>query len=142
MVLRYVRILALAFLAIVALGGSSFAQRDRLHFTIDAPYRLRMDNYILPAGRYQIYQVSNNDLNTFFLYYGDRTHSPVAVLHTIGRGFNGRWPDKAKVYWKISESGMRSVPVVTGWDIPGYTGWEIVGVVTKSGGGERLGRVR
>jgi len=54
----------------------------QVNYTINVPYALRKANYLLPPGRYILYQVSQNDLNLFALYQGDMMHSPIAVIRT------------------------------------------------------------
>ena len=140
--MRYLKPLAALVLTLAAVPTTGLAQRERLDFSINSPYRLRMENHVLPAGTYRLYQISDNNLNLFFLYLGDRTQPPVAVISTVPRGSAAHWPDKAAIHWRVSERDPRSLPLITGWDIPGYTGWQIIGVVTTNDGDRRLGRLR
>jgi hypothetical protein len=140
-------IIAALILSTVGLIGTGVAQgisHKELYFTVSVPYRLRMGNYLLPAGYYTLKQVSANDLNLFFLYQGDKRHSPIAAVRTVRvdntvRGYS----DDTDMTWKIDEeSGTRVVPVISGWEIPGEDGWEIISVVPRGDGRRMLAKAR
>jgi hypothetical protein len=143
MAVSFLKKLMLCLLISATLEGIASAQlRKRLHFTINAPYRIRMANVVLPEGRYTIQQVSENDLNLFFLFEGDNVRSPVAAIRTVSNGSTARWPDRVAVHWRIDERELNTLPIITGWDIPGYTGWEIISVAPRRDRIENLSRAR
>lgn len=124
-------------LMIVAMTAAVFAQgpvQKEVVLTVNVPYQIRMGGYMLSAGTYTIYQVSQNDPNLFYLFRGVmRTHSPIASIRTarVDHAMD-RYPGKTSLRLQIDEeSTTPSVPVVTGWDIPGEDGWEIISFVAK-----------
>ena len=124
-------------LLVVATAATAFAQgpvQKEVVLTVNVPYQLRMGDYRLSAGTYTIYQVSQNDPNLFYLFRGVmRTHSPIASIRTARVEHSmGSYHGKTPMRWQLDEeSSTPSVPVVTGWDIPGEDGWEIISVVVK-----------
>ena len=126
-----------AILALVATASMAFAQgpiQKRVNYTINVQHALRMGDYMLPAGRYVLYQVSASDLNLFALYQNDMTHSPVAMIRTTRVEYNGGdYPDKTQIALDIDESSSDVHPVLRGWNIAGMDGWEIISVVSKNG---------
>ncbi len=124
-------------LLVVATAATAFAQgpvQKEVVLTVNVPYQLRMGDYMLSAGTYTIYQVSQNDPNLFYLFRGVmRTHSPIASIRTarVEHAMDS-YHGKTSLRWQLDEeSSTPSVPVVTGWDIPGEDGWEIISVVVK-----------
>ena len=137
--------LAILFITMTLLGGSSLGQgpiRKEVHFTVNADYRLRMQNYLLPAGKYILYQVSENNPHLFGLYQEDLAREPIAMVHTTRIDYATRWPDKTRMHWHIDERIGRSAPIITGWQIPGMSGWEVIAVVPRGRGLNILTRVR
>jgi hypothetical protein len=132
--MKFVKMLAISLVVIGAIDVAATAQLgQRLDFEINVPYRLRMQNIVLPEGKYILKRVNPNNISLFFLYREDLTRPPIAVVSTVPIG-GSRFPDDAAVVWHIDEEDPRSIPIITGWHIPGYTGWEIVGVVPKANG--------
>jgi hypothetical protein len=140
-------IIAALILSTVGLAGTGVAQgilHRELYFTVSVPYRLRMGDYLLPAGYYTLKQVSANDLNLFFLYQGDKRHSPIAAVRTVrvSHAVSG-YANDTEMRWNIDEeSGTRVVPIIHGWEIPGEDGWEIISVVPRGDGHRTLARAR
>ena len=135
------------FLVVMAsLGASALAQgplQKRMDFTINVPYHLRMQNYMLPAGTYILHQISQSESSIYALYQGDMRHSPIAAVQTVRINYTTmRYPDRAAMHWHIDESTLNADPVITGWDIPGDDGWEIIAVVPNKNGRNVLTRVR
>jgi hypothetical protein len=136
---------AVLFFTFTMLGDVILAEgpiRKRVDFTVNADYRLRMQNYLLPAGKYILYQVSDNNPHLFGLYQEDLARSPIAMVHTARIDYTTRWPQKTAMHWHLQESFGRSGPVITGWQIPGMDGWEIIAVVPRGRGLNILTRVR
>lgn len=133
---------------------TSFAQgplQKHVIYTINADHALRMGDYILPAGRYELFQINSNNPNLFALYQNDRMRSPIALIHTVRVDYQSRgYPDKTQIMYTIDEEtrsvargrarGRENLPVLRGWTIPGFDGWEIISVVEKKKG--VLARVR
>jgi len=121
-----------------AMMATAFAQgpiQKRIDFSINVPFALRMGDYILPAGKYVLYQISQNDLNLFALHPVDRTHSPIAMIRTTRIIYQGTdYPEKTELIINIDESSRDNHLVLEGWNIPGMDGWEIIGVVEKKRG--------
>ena len=143
--MRTLRNLAILLVVMASLAGTSLAQgplQKRVDFTINVPYRLRMQNYMLPAGNYTLFQISQRHPGLFALYEGDMTHSPNAMIQTVRVEYNMRYLDKTAMHWHIDEVLSTGDPVVTGWDIRGSDGWEIVAVVPSHKGRNLLARVR
>jgi len=129
------QIIALVFITLTV-AASSFAQGPMLKkvfLTVNVPYRLRMGDYMLSPGKYTIYQVSQSDLNLFYLYEGDLGHTPIASIRTVRIDHAGkRYPSHADIHFDFDEeSSTPNTPVVTGWEIPGEDGFEIVSVVAR-----------
>lgn len=123
---------------VLPMAGPSEAQSKKLvHFEINAPYRIRMAQYLLPPDRYYLQQVSENDLNLFFLFKGSLRHTPIAAVRTtrIYHASN-KYPNNTEIRWVMDEeSGDGSVPLVTGWEIPGEDGWEIIAITPRGHSG-------
>lgn len=129
------KLTALVFV-MTAITLSTFAQgpmMKKVHLTVNVPYRLRMGDYVLSPGKYTIYQVSQSDLNLFYLFRGDVGSTAIASIRTVRVDHGGnRYPGRADIRWQFDdESSMPDTPVVTGWEIPGEDGWEIISVVGR-----------
>jgi hypothetical protein len=76
--------LALMIIAITATGFAQGPTQKEVVLTVNLPHQLRMGDYMLSAGTYTIYQVSQHDPNLFYLYKGVmKTHSPIAAIRTL-----------------------------------------------------------
>lgn len=107
----------------------------RVNYAINVNHALQMGNYMLPPGKYVLYQVDQNNTNLFALYAEDMTHSPVAMITTTRIEYkSGETPDDTRLLVDIDESSSDSRPVLRGWNIPGMDGWEIISVVAKKEG--------
>ncbi|HEX8183196.1 MAG TPA: hypothetical protein VF747_00545 [Blastocatellia bacterium] len=128
----------LAILAMTALASVATAQgplQKRVNYTINVSHALRMGDYMLPPGRYVLYQASQNDLNLFALYQDEMTHSPIAMIRTARIEYHGdQYPSKTRMMLDIDEASADAHPVLRGWNIPGEDGWEIISVVSKNDG--------
>ena len=144
--MRFVRSIAVLSVVVATLGLTALAQgplQKRMDFTINVPYRLKMQNYMLPAGNYILHQMSRSEPSIYALYEGDMRHAPVAMIQTVRIDYAPtQFPDKAAMHWHIDESSLNSDPVITGWDIPGDNGWQIIAVVPNRHARYPLTRVR
>ena len=118
----------------VATAGTSFAQgpvQKEVVLTVNVPYQLRMGDYLLSAGTYTFYQVSQNDPNLFYLFRGVmRTHSPIASIRTarvehamdsyhgktamrwqLDEEANAEWPSRYRLGYSGEKAGKSSVVV-------------------------------
>ena len=126
-------VILLAAMAVMAFGQGPL--HKRVNYTINVSHALRMGDYMLPAGKYVIYQINENDTNLFALYPGELTHSPVAMIRTTRIEYpNREYPSKTGLFLDIDESSRDAHPVLKGWNIPGEDGWEIISVVSKRDG--------
>lgn len=121
-------------LMILMTGVTIFGEplHKRVNYTISAPFALRMGDYLLPAGKYVLYQISQNNPNLFGLYQEDMMSPPIAILRTVRIDYSVKgWPEKTKLLLTRDEEsyGRESVPVLRGWTLPGMDGWEIISVV-------------
>jgi hypothetical protein len=127
-----------AIILSVAMTAIAFAQgpiHKRVNYTINVPYELRMGDYMLPAGKYVLYQINQNDTNLFGLYQMDLTDEPIAMIRTVRIDYSGtEYPEDTKMILDIDESSYDSHPVLRGWNIPGMDGFEIISVVAKDSG--------
>jgi hypothetical protein len=125
-----------AFLVVAAAASAAFAQgpvQKRINYTITVPFAVKMGGYVMPAGKYVLYQINGNDLNLFALYRNDMTHSPVAMIRTTRIDYQGQdYPSDTRIMVDIDESSGDTHPVLRGWNIPGDDGWEIISVVPKN----------
>jgi hypothetical protein len=133
--LRKSMLAAIVFVAAVA--SMTLAQgpvQKRVNYAINVPFAVKMGDYMLPAGKYVLYQINGNDLNLFALYQNDMTHSPVAMIRTtrIEYQSSDEHPSKASMMLDIDESSSDAHPVLRGWNIPGDDGWEVISVVPKN----------
>ena len=137
--MRILKNCAMTLVMMITAGvGMALAQgpvQKQVDFDINAPYALRMGNFMLPAGQYVLYQADANNPTLFFLFQGtDMMHSPIAVINTVRIGYpTADYPEHTKMLLRIDESSANSHPVLRGWNIAGEDGWEIVAVVPKHG---------
>ncbi|HYP29866.1 MAG TPA: hypothetical protein VE262_24365 [Blastocatellia bacterium] len=124
------------FAVLAALASTTFAQgplHKRVNYEINVRHALRMGDYMLPPGRYVLYQIHQNDVNLFGLYQEDLTNEPVAMIRTVRVEHPGAdAPDDTKLVLEMDESGAAADPILRGWNIPGMDGWEIISVVSKN----------
>ena len=124
------------FALLAALASTTFAQgplHKRVNYEINVRHALRMGDYMLPPGRYVLYQIHQNDVNLFGLYQEDLTNEPVAMIRTVRVEYHGTdTPEDTKLVLEMDESGIAANPVLRGWNIPGMDGWEIISVVSKN----------
>src|SRR5581483_698756 len=140
---------AVATVLILMMSGVvSFAQgplQKQVFYTINVDHALRMGDYILPAGRYELFQINSNNPNLFALYQNDRMHSPIAMIYTARIDYQAQgYPQKTQIMYTIDEESRsvargrahvrENLPVLKGWTIPGFDGWEIISVVEKKKG--------
>jgi hypothetical protein len=124
----------LIMFAAVSLALAQGPVQKRVNYTINVNHALRMGDYMLPPGKYVLYQVSQNDLNLFGLYRDDLTDEPLAMIRTTRVEYQPREsPSKSTLMLDIEESSVETHPVLRGWNIPGDDGWEIISVVSKRG---------
>ncbi|HEX5734927.1 MAG TPA: hypothetical protein VF131_19005 [Blastocatellia bacterium] len=127
-----------AFIVLTAITAIAMGQgplHKRVNYTINVSHSLRMGDYMLPPGKYVIYQVNQNDTNLFALYQNDMTESPVAMIRTTRVEYRlGDTPSRTGMIMDIDESSRDVHPLLKGWNIPGEDGWEIISVVSKRGG--------
>jgi hypothetical protein len=125
-----------AIMFVTAVASMTFAQgplQKRINYTVNVPFAVRMGDYMLPAGKYVLYQISANDLNLFALYQNDMRRSPVAMIRTTRIDYQGRdYPGDTRVMLDIEESSSDARPVLRGWSVPGDDGWEVIAVVPKN----------
>ncbi|MBI3652603.1 MAG: hypothetical protein HY231_16400 [Acidobacteria bacterium] len=125
--------LAAAILFFAASANSVFAQgplQKEIDFTINHPFEMSKSNIVLPAGKYILYQIDENDLDLFALYRNNRMHAPIAMVRTTRIDYTGSsYPGKDKMLVKIDEEGPVLMPVINGWNIAGSDGWEIIAIV-------------
>ena len=126
-----------AIMFVAAVASMTFAQgpvQKRINYAINVPFAVRMGDYMLPAGRYVLYQINGNDLNLFALYKNDMTHSPVAMIRTTRIEYqrSDEQPSGTRVMLDIDDSSSDAHPVLRGWNIPGDDGWEVISVVPKN----------
>ena len=127
-----------AFIVLTAMAAMAFGQgplHKRVNYSINVSHSLRMGDYMLPPGKYVIYQINENDTNLFALYQNDLTSTPVAMIRTTRVEYQaGDTPSKTEMIMDIDESSRDLQPIMKGWNIPGEDGWEIISVVQKRGG--------
>lgn len=128
--------LLMMFLAVAGAAGFGKEQsQKRIDFSINAPFALRMGDYLLPPGNYVLRQAIQNDLNLFALYPEDLTNEPIAMIRTARIDYqSSKYPDDTKLFVELDESSPDNHPVLQGWTIPGMDGWEVISVVEKKSG--------
>src|SRR5688572_32035117 len=100
--------------------------RKQVFFTISHPFEMRNSNVVLPAGKYILYQVSQDDLNLFAMYQDNLMHSPIAMVRTTRIDYSVRKaPKKTAMLVSFDEEANTVLPVIDGWTIPGMDGWEV-----------------
>jgi len=131
-------LLVCALLLTMAGTSAVFAQSPEPHlmkFSINVPYKLRMGDYILPAGKYVMIQVLKDDVNLYSLHPVDLTHGPIAMVRTTRVRNNGSinpTPETSEMLIRINEdSSGNAIPVIRGWTIAGDDGWQIISVTPK-----------
>ena len=109
--------------------------KQRIDFSINTPFALRMGDYMLPPGNYVLHRVLDNDPNLFSLHPGNLTHEPIAMIRTARIDYAaGRYPEHTKLFVEMDETSPDNHPVLEGWTIPGMDGWEVISVVEKKAG--------
>ena len=102
----------------------------RVEFTINSSFEMHNSDMVLPAGKYILYQIHQNDPNLFAMYSENLMHSPIAMVRTTRIDFlSGDYPDKVRMLADLDEENSTALPVITGWTIPGEDGWEILATV-------------
>jgi hypothetical protein len=123
-------VLMLVAMTTMALGQGPL--HKRVNYSINVHYALRMGDYMLPPGKYVLYQINQNDTNLFALYQKDMMRSPIAMIRTTRIEYNtGDYPDKTAILLNIDETSRDNHPVLRGWNIPGMDGFEIISVVAS-----------
>jgi hypothetical protein len=121
-------------LLMAVVGTSVFAQTPSpriVHYSINVPYKLRMGDYMLPAGNYVLEQVMQSDPNLYYLHPMNLTHGPIAAIRTTRISYNGRihQPEGTKILIKEdNESSGDSLPVLKGFVLGGEDGFEVISV--------------
>ncbi|HZS45132.1 MAG TPA: hypothetical protein VFC63_08525 [Blastocatellia bacterium] len=130
--------LILGTLLLGMVGSVVFAQSPTprlMHFSINVPYKLRMGDYMLPAGKYDIIQAFKDDANLYYLHPVDLTHAPIAVIRTARIRNNGSinpTPESSEMLVRMREdTSGNAIPVIRGWTFPGEDGWQIISVTPK-----------
>jgi hypothetical protein len=103
----------------------------RVDFMVSGPFQVKNSNVILPAGKYILLQVFQQHPDVFYLYQNDLMHEPIATVQTTRIDYSStRYPGKTKMLVDMNnEDAMTAMPVIDGWNIPGYDGWEITSTV-------------
>jgi len=102
----------------------------RIEFTINAPFEVKDSNVVLAPGKYILLQTFQQHPNVFYLYQNDLMHRPIATVQTARIDYgNGKYPSKTRMLLDMNEETMTALPVIKGWNIPGYDGWEIISTV-------------
>ena len=120
---------------VIVVGTVMGQMKKRINFNISSPFALRMGDYMLPAGKYVLIQVLDNDTNLFALHATDTRSEPIAMVRTVRIEYpSGKLPDDTKLFIEIDERSPQVQAIVDGWTIPGLDGWEVIGVVEKKSG--------
>jgi hypothetical protein len=107
--------------------------KKRVNYSINVAYSLGVSGYIFPPGNYVLRQVSDNDLNMFYLYQGNMMHGPVAIIKTTRIEYShNEYPEDTNLLLDTVESKGADYVVLRGWHVPGEDGWEVIGVVAKN----------
>ncbi len=121
-------------LLVAMVGISVFAQSPVpriVHYGINVEYKMRMGDYMLPAGNYVLIQAMQSDPNLYYLHPVNLTHAPIAVVRTAHISYSGQMhqPESTKVLVDYDEeSSSKTIPVFKGWTLPGEDKWEIISV--------------
>lgn len=131
--------LAIAVSVLPAMGQE--ASRERINFTISAPFKLRKSDVVLPAGKYILQRENNGEGNLFGLYT-DLMHLPLAMIETltIYDDFSTPRPDKAEILLDRTTVAEGEVPVLEGWKVAGGEAWQVIGAVPDRKQIERQGQ--
>ena len=126
--------LMMAMLAFIITSASiASAQgplRKQVEFTINSAFELNNSDVVLPAGKYILFQIHQNDTNLFAMYRDNLMDSPIAMVRTTRIVYNsGQYPDDFQMLVGMDEETIGALPVITGWAIPGDDGWEITTTV-------------
>ena len=138
--LKLRKLSAVAGLVLLMSALTSYAQgplQKQVFYTINADHALKLGSYILPPGKYELFQINQNNPNLFALYRENKMHSPIAMIYTTRIDYQSiNYPKKTTIMLTIDEEnrGRDNLPVLKGWTIPGFDGWEIIGVVEKKRG--------
>ena len=129
--------------ATVAAAAPASAQgplQEKVHYTISVPHAITIGGYLLPPGRYVLYQTNTTDLGLFSLYRNDLTGTPIASIRTarVQTRSGGDFPDGAKIRLEFDEDSADARPVLLGWTIPGEDGFEVIGVDADGDSLQRL----
>src|SRR5580765_7623462 len=65
------------------LGSSVFAQTPVpriVHYGVNVQYKMRVGDYMLPAGNYVLSQVMQSDPNLYYLHSVNLSREPIAIL--------------------------------------------------------------
>jgi hypothetical protein len=121
---------ALIFAGILALPAIGLAAHERIDFSINAPFKLRKSNVVLPPGKYILEREDIGEGSTFALY-SDLMKKPLALIDTVNYDdvFSTRLLDKTLIVLDKTEMSDGDVPVVEGWRLPGGEEWEVIAVV-------------
>jgi hypothetical protein len=122
-----------ATLVVVLLTAAVAAQgplQEKVHYTISVPHAIALGGYLLPPGRYVLYQANTTDLNLFALYRNDLTGSPIALIRTarVQPRSSGEFPKDTKIRLEFDEDSADARPVLRGWTVPGEDGFEVIAV--------------
>jgi hypothetical protein len=102
----------------------------RVDFMVSGPFQVKNSNVVLPAGKYILLQVFQQHPDVFYLYQNDLMHEPIATVQTTRIDYSPtRYPRKTKMLVDMNEETITEMPVIEGWNIPGYDGWEITSTV-------------
>jgi hypothetical protein len=128
---------------LAAAAATAVAQgplQEKVHYTISVPHAIAVGGYLLPPGRYVLYQTNTTDLNLFALYRNDLTGSPIALIRTtrVQPRSGGDFPKDAKIRLDFDEDSADARPVLRGWTVPGDDGYEVIAVDAEDDDLERL----
>ena len=121
-------------LLVAMVGTSVFAQSAVpriVHYGINVDYKMRVGDYMLPAGNYVLSQVFQSDPNLYYLHPMNLTHAPIAAIRTARISYNGRIHQPGGTQFLIEndeESSAGTIPVLKGWVLGGEDGFEIISV--------------
>jgi hypothetical protein len=114
-------------------GAPTMAQGPvlkRVNYSINVSYR--MGDYIVPAGGYVLYQLTQNDQNLFALYQTDLTGEPIAMVTTRRVDCaHAAYPTKTRILVDLNETATAARPVLHGWTIPGEAPWQVMSVLAR-----------
>jgi hypothetical protein len=110
--------------------------QTKINFTVGTPFELKKGSgFVLPPGRYVLFQFETNNPNLFALYREDMTRPPVAMIETVPVYYDlGRLPGDTRIVFETEEASPGSYPVLEGWNVPGDYGWQVIRTATRGGG--------